>query len=209
MKDSKDEEGCQTGRKSGQENVGGYENGKRDEVDCFSSTIVGECGPYERLDAREILVSPEIASRQVIVRTAIAKKTMKTETVALIVVVEVSKTRSKTGRAGRYMAPDAGPRKAAAVTMLIIRILRCLEKAVYGDGGVKPLLSSLWSAMSLLLSLDEIAFSRTAGSSFAVFRSVEQSFSVSHVHVDCSGEEDMLRWHRGALSCNDDGPENI
>ena len=40
------------GRKSGQENVGGYENGERNEVDCFASTIISKCGPDERLNAR-------------------------------------------------------------------------------------------------------------------------------------------------------------
>ena len=68
-------------------------------------------------------------------RTAIAKKTIKTDTVALMVVVEASKTCSKTGRAGRYIAPDVGPRKAAMVTMAMIRILWFLEKAVYGGSG--------------------------------------------------------------------------
>ena len=101
------------------------------------------------------------------------------------------------------MAPEAGPRKAANVTMPIIRILCFLEKAVYGGCDVGPFSSPASFAVSFSLSMEEMVSSKTAGSSFAVLAHAK-SFSVSEACVDCFGEGGISRSYRGTRIRNKD-----
>lgn len=97
-----------------------------------SWTRIAAGGCQKGLNISQFVRGDSIARRL----TAMANVTMKTETVALMLVLPTLNSLSSRGSTGRYIAPDNGPTMPAKVTRLRMKRRRAGDKAQYcGAGG--------------------------------------------------------------------------